>query len=119
MDAKALRHWLLAGSIAVVFLSFGIWELIDPSYWSAFVPAFVAQSFNVLLIVRMHGVVLALLGVWLLTDRYMQPAAILSALVLVEIVVSLLIESGFTDLFVRDLGLLLAAGALIADSYAQ
>ena len=113
MDNNKIRHYIAKYAIVFIFLVFGIWELIDPGYWSAFVPSFLSN--NALLLVRIHGTILSILAIWLAIGIYFRIAAVISSLIMLDIVVSLFISSGFSDLLVRDIVILLLAISLIFD----
>ena len=116
MNAEGLRHIIMRVALSSVFIIFGVWEIINPQYWQGFVPAFV-QSFISSLhpIVMLHGAVLLIAGLMILAGFYTRIGSAIAFLVLLEISVSLLFESGFSDLFVRDLALLLLSAAVFFD----
>lgn len=113
--ASAARHLLLRLAIAFVFLSFGIWELIDPQYWVGFIPGWTMVLGPAVTIAMLHGAVLVLVGLAVLLGLWLRWSALLASLMLLEICLGLLLSSGFSDLLVRDVGLLLVAVALIFD----
>lgn len=91
-----------------LFLTFGVWEIVVPDYWIGFVPSFVAKSFNVLLLVKIHGIVLSVIGAGIFFSRkYSRLFAILAVVMMIQVVVSLWFTSGFSDLFVRDIAILI------------
>ena len=93
---KQLSVSLARASVALVFLAFGIWEIIDPTQWAGFVPGFM-MFLNVFLLVRIHGVVLILIGIALAFGKFMKIATALSLLMLLQIIAELRISSGFSD----------------------
>ena len=100
--------------IFFLFLTFGIWEIIDPSYWIGFAPSFVAKSNLALLLVKIHGIILSIIGAGIfLSRKYVRFFAALSALMMLQIVVSLWLASGFSDLLVRDIAILIFAASLM------
>ncbi|HLG24867.1 MAG TPA: hypothetical protein VI564_08105 [Candidatus Nanoarchaeia archaeon] len=107
MEKEKIRHYLVVFGSAFLFLAFGIWELIDPMYWAGFVPPFMSGFLDAKILVLIHGIVLTVLGVWLVIGKWMKYASIVGALVMAQIIVELIVSSGFTDLFVRDFAILL------------
>lgn len=95
-------------SLAFVFGWFGISEIINPAYFSGYVPPFAANLpfFNSNLFIQIHGVVLALLSLCLVFKFHLRLTGILNILVLLQIIISLLLISGFNEIVIRDIGLL-------------
>lgn len=114
MDRNNLRHILTRLAIAVLFLGFGIWEIIQPGYWVAFVPTQLA-SLGAVTLVTVHGIILLAIGLAVLLGIYLRIAAILATLVMIEIMATLVIESGFTDLVIRDAVVLILAASMVFD----
>lgn len=100
-------------AILFLFLTFGIWEIIDPSYWVGFAPAFIAKSANALLMVKIHGIVLSIIGAGIFFSKYVKFFAFLATVAMIQIVVSLWLASGFSDLIVRDIAILIFAVSLM------
>ena len=107
MDNNQIRRWIAVLAVSFIFISFGVWELIDPQTWLGFVPSFLATLSFVLTLVRIHGLILTILGLWFIWGKYTKLASILGTLVILDIVVELFISSGWTDLLVRDIGIML------------
>ena len=100
--------------IFFLFLTFGIWEIIDPNYWIGFAPSFIAESANALLMIKIHGIVLSIIGAGIFfSGRHVKFFSILSAVIMIQIVLSLWFVSGFSDLFVRDVAILIFAVSLV------
>lgn len=115
MKLDLVRKWLLVAAVSVVFLGFGVWELVNPQYWVSFLPSFLS-GFAPLVLVRLHGIALVLVAAWLLSGWKLRIAAVFATLLMLEINTSLLIEYGFSDLLIRDVGILLAAAALMFEN---
>lgn len=114
MNDDNIRHVLSRLALAVVFVGIGIWEIVQPSYWSAFVPSFITiLDPNALVII--HGAIMLAIGIGIGLGVYLRLSAVLASLMMVSIIVMLLMESGFTDLIIRDAGVLLIAMSLIFD----
>ncbi len=118
-DFPKIRHYLSVFAIAFVFLAFGIWEMADPQYWISFVPKFASQLVNASTLDTLHGAVLAIIGVWLVSGWKQRIAAVFSSLIMLEIIIGLINLSGFSDLFVRDAALLLVSVSLFFDDYKE
>ncbi len=101
-------------ALGLVLLWFGIHELIQPSLWTGYVPAIPSTSHLALALVLAHGWALSVLGVALCLGVATRLAAVLSALALLEIVISLSITGGVTDIVARDLGVFGLAVAVLA-----
>jgi len=113
LSRDKIRKYLVISGISLTFFIFGIWELINPQYWSAFVPSFLARIISNLVLVKIHGIILIFLALWLIVGFYRKIGAILSSLLLLEIILSLLFSSGFSDIVVRDLAIFLFSVSLI------
>ncbi len=113
LNRERIRKYLVISGISLIFFIFGVWELTNPQYWSAFVPSFLANIINNLVLVRIHGIILIFLALWLSVGFYRKIAAILSSLVLLNIILFLLFSSGFSDIVVRDLAIFLFSVSLI------
>ena len=87
--------------VALVFLLFGVWQLVDPSSWLGYVPSYV--PFNPTIAVYMNGVIDMVLGIVLTIGFLTRVSAILAALHLAIITISL----GLNEIAVRDLGLVI------------
>lgn len=99
--------------LAFCFLSIGIWEAVRPSYWFGYVPsAAMTAGFDLSLMVRLHGVFLCLIGAAVLTGFRLRLASGLATLMLLGITVSLAVESGFSEIFLRDVAILALAVAV-------
>ena len=90
--------------LGLVLLWFGIHELVQPSLWTGYVPLISQTSQLALGLVLVHGWVLTLLGVALALGVMPRVAAAVSVLLLFEIVVSLTVAGGLSDLVLRDVG---------------
>jgi len=95
-------------SLAFVFGWFGISEIFNPVYFSGYIPPFVRALpfFNPNLFIQTHGVVLTLLSLCLVLKFYLRITGILNILMLMQLIIGLLLISGFSEIVVRDIGLL-------------
>jgi hypothetical protein len=85
---------------------FGYHELAQPQLWTGYVPVVSATSQLAVVLVLVHGWVLLVLAVAILAGIALRLAAAISALALLQIVVTLAITGGLTDLTMRDVGVL-------------
>lgn len=99
--------------ILFLFLTFGIWEIIDPNYWIGFAPSFIAKSTSALLMIKIHGIVLSIIGTGIFFSKYVKFFAFLATVIMAQIVLSLWLASGFSDLLVRDIAILIFAISLM------
>lgn len=105
MGNHKIRYYLVITGISSLFLVFGIWELMYPGYWVNYVPE--TFGFDVNLLVRLHGILLTAVGICVFTGYFARAASIVGTLAIGHIVVILLFSSGFNDLVVRDISLML------------
>lgn len=99
--------------IFFLFLTFGIWEVIDPNYWIGFAPSLIVKSVNVPLLIKIHGIILSIIGAGIFFSRHVKFFAFWATLIMLQIVVSLWFASGFTDMLVRDIAILIFGASLI------
>lgn len=95
-------HLIVRLGAAALFLTFGVWEAMQPSYWIGFVPSFASSLADPHFIVVVHGVALLLIGILFATNTAVRYTAVAATLVLLCIVITMYLESGFNDLVVRD-----------------
>ncbi|MCL5429891.1 MAG: hypothetical protein M1504_00245 [Candidatus Marsarchaeota archaeon] len=114
MKRDEIRHILTRAALALLFISFGIWEILQPQYWVAFLPSFL-NGLDPNLLIMVHGTVLLLVGLAVMTGAYLRIASIIYALIMLEIVGDLIVTSGFSDLVIRDIVVLVFAIALYFD----
>jgi uncharacterized membrane protein YphA (DoxX/SURF4 family) len=100
--------------LGLVLAWFGYHELVQPSLWTGYVPLVPASSSFAVLLVLAHGWLLLVLAVALLAGIAVRAAAALAAVLLLEIVISLTVTGGLSDLTLRDVGVLGLASGLTA-----
>jgi uncharacterized membrane protein YphA (DoxX/SURF4 family) len=98
----------LAGRVllGLVLGWFGYHELAQPSLWTGYVPVLAPTSPAAVLAVLAHGWVLLMLAAALIAGIATRIAAAIAAVTLLEIVVSLTVTAGLSDLVLRDAGVL-------------
>lgn len=100
--------------LGLVLAWFGYHELVQPQLWTGYVPFVSTTSTVAVVAVLVHGWVLLMLAVAIIVGVALRLAAALAALALLEIVISLIITGGLTDLTLRDVGVLGLAITLTA-----
>ncbi|MBI2195579.1 MAG: hypothetical protein HYU48_00865 [Candidatus Levybacteria bacterium] len=100
-------------AIAFILIVFGAWEVLVPAYWAVFVPEFATAIFNPLFATRIHGLALFVLGALLISGYRKNLVSLASSLVLLSVVVSVFMYSGFSDLLVRDIVIFLCSLSLL------
>jgi uncharacterized membrane protein YphA (DoxX/SURF4 family) len=85
---------------------FGYHELMTPQLWTGYVPGVSATSQFAIVLVLVHGWVLLMLAVAIIAGIALRLAAAIAALLLLQIVVTLAVTGGLTDLTLRDVGVL-------------
>lgn len=100
--------------IAIVLFWFGINQILEPSAWTYFVPAWAvsASPFSPEIIVLLNGGVEIVLGAFILFGIFLRVSALIVALHLLGIAISL----GNTPSAIRDLGLAFMAFSLVLTS---
>ena len=102
--------------LGLVLLWFGYHELVQPQLWTGYVPWVSTTSSVAVALVLIHGWVLLMLAVAIIAGVLLRLAAALAALTLLEIVISLTITGGLTDITLRDVGVLGLAIILTGDT---
>ena len=98
----------MRGFLGFVFLWFGISEILNPRYWSGYVPQMAIEllPIPILPFVQAHGAILVFLAVCFLFRFYLRYVGVLALLVLLSIIGGLISMNGFDEVVVRDIGLL-------------
>lgn len=92
--------------LGLVLLWFGYHELVSPGLWTGYVPIISTTSHSAQVLVLAHGWMLLVLAVALLGGVAPRLAAAVAAMMLLEIVISLSVTGGLSDLVLRDVGVL-------------
>jgi uncharacterized membrane protein YphA (DoxX/SURF4 family) len=93
-------------ALGLVLAWFGYHELVRPGEWTGYVPVISPSSSPAIVLVLAHGWVLLVLAVALVAGIAPRLAAAIAALAMLEIVISLTVSGGLSDLILRDLGVL-------------
>ena len=115
MDKADARHVLMRIGLAFVFISIGIWEIVQPSYWGMYVPPFLSAIIATNTFLEIHGSVLVVVGIAILLGAYLRIASALAVVIMLSIVISLIYYFGFNDIMIRDVAILMLAAALFFD----
>jgi uncharacterized membrane protein YphA (DoxX/SURF4 family) len=92
--------------LGLVLAWFGYHELVQPTLWTGYVPDGGATPTTAVIVVLVHGWLLLVLAVALIAGIRVRAAAGATALLLAEIVISLTVTAGLSDLTMRDVGVL-------------
>lgn len=106
MTIAAWTPTIARGLLALVLGWFGYHELIQPSLWSGYVPVLPTSSSLAVILVLAHGWLLLMLSVAMFAGIAIRAAAAVTTLLLLEIVISLTMATGLSDLVLRDVGVL-------------
>jgi uncharacterized membrane protein YphA (DoxX/SURF4 family) len=118
--ARMAAEWgPVAGRVllALVLAWFGYHELVQPGLWTGYVPVLSSTSTLAVILVLAHGWVLLMVAVALAAGIAPRAAALLAAALLLEIVISLAVTGGLSDLTLRDVGVLGLAVCLTGISH--
>jgi uncharacterized membrane protein YphA (DoxX/SURF4 family) len=92
--------------LGLVLAWFGYHELVQPSLWTGYVPVVSTTSSFAVVLVLAHGWLLLVLAVAIIAGIATRAAAGIAAILLLEIVISLTVTGGLSDLTLRDVGVL-------------
>lgn len=111
MDIENLKKYspiAVRIGISLVFLWFGISQLIDNSAFTGWVPSFISNIISASRVVLFNGIFETIFGLLLLLGLFTRLSSLLLALHLIGIVFSV----GYNEIGVRDFGLFMAALAI-------
>jgi uncharacterized membrane protein YphA (DoxX/SURF4 family) len=100
--------------LGLVLAWFGYHELMQPQLWTGYVPGISASSTFAILLVLGHGWLLLMLAVAMVAGLALRLCAAVAAVLLLQIVITLTVTGGLTDLTMRDVGVLGLAICLTA-----
>ncbi|HXS65410.1 MAG TPA: hypothetical protein VN767_21345 [Streptosporangiaceae bacterium] len=92
--------------LGLVLAWFGYHELTNPSLWTGYVPAVGKTSAIATILVLGHGWLLLVLAVALMAGILPRLVAGITAILILQIVISLTVTGGLSDLTMRDIGVL-------------
>jgi uncharacterized membrane protein YphA (DoxX/SURF4 family) len=106
MNSRIIALLLLRLGLGGVFLVFGIDKFFHPAMWSAYIPQWFPQVSYFIYII---GIVEAIIGICVLIGFKTRIVSGVAALMLLGIIASL----GYSEITVRDAGLLMTAIAIV------
>ena len=95
--------------LAFVFLYAAIASSINPETWMGFLPVWLSQNFDPILLIRIFSAYEIILVAWILSGKYSFYSAIVSAITLLGIISS---NTGNFDIVFRDVDIMVSAIAL-------
>lgn len=109
VDKDALVSFILRAGLAVVFFYAAIASFLDPLGWVGFIPLWIRNVIPGRLFLSVFSVYELILGLWLMSNKKIFYASILSALTMSGIII---FNPGALDILFRDVSILLSAIAL-------
>ena len=103
--------------LGLVLAWFGYHELAVPKLWTGYVPFASPSSQLAQILVLIHGVFLSILAVGLILGILPRTLAAIAAVTMLEIVISLTMTAGLSDLVLRDVGVLGLALSVMASRH--
>lgn len=91
--------------LGAVLLYFGTGELLHPLQWVGYIPKGMPHLVPSLWMILSHGWILFVLGAFLVIGLEVRRTAAVSALVLLSVIGTLVVQGGVTSILVRDAGL--------------
>lgn len=96
-------------ALAVVFIAFGIMQLLSPEQWYGYLPSFTSSiGLSDATLILLNGLLDLAIGILLAAGIFTRIVAIIATAHLAGIILTL----GFNDVAVRDAGLLILAAAI-------
>jgi len=109
MEKSELAKAVLRLGVGAIFLTFGIWQLINPTSWIGYISGYVYSfGISVSLIIVLNGILDLVIGLSLLSGVGLEFFSLIGVLRILVIAFSL----GFNDVFVRDIGIAFALFAV-------
>jgi uncharacterized membrane protein YphA (DoxX/SURF4 family) len=105
MNKSNLGLLLLRIGLGGVFLWFGIDKFFHPDIWQHYIPQWFPMLVPVSAFILLLGIVETLIGAFVLFGLFTRVSAVIAALMLIPIIISL----GYNEIGVRDFGLFLLA----------
>lgn len=91
--------------LGIVLIWFGLNEISSPDKWVFYVPDFLSEMESVNLLVQAHGIILLISGFALIFNFKRRVVAMVVALMLLGIIVTLFRNGGVDATLIRDIGL--------------
>ena len=97
---------VLSYSLGFVIIWFGFQEVFSPQDWITFLPPFLGDGSFANNLVVFHGIILTVSALLLFFNIYRKIVAIILTFIFLEIIITLIAQTGLSDIAVRDIGLL-------------
>lgn len=108
-ENREIISFLLRIGLAFVFIYASVASFLNPNSWVGYVPNFIREVVNPEIFLKIHGVFEMALGIWLVSNKGIKYAGILSILSLMGIIAFNISDM---DIIFRDVAILLMAAAL-------
>lgn len=105
-EEKVLVSFFLRSGLAIVFLYAGVASLLAPENWIGFIPSFARNIFPASIFLVLFSIYQIILGAWLLSNKKIFYASILSILTMFVIVIA---NISLLDIVFRDIAILFMA----------
>ena len=109
MENNKITSLLLRLGIAFSFFYVAIFSFINPTNWVGFLPSFLTNIISGDILLPIFSVYEIMLGLWLISNKKIFYASILSSITLLSIII---LNFGALDIIFRDISILLASIAL-------
>ena len=106
--------FLLRAGLAIILLYAGFSALLNPLAWVAFMPGWLIVIVSPNFFLPTFAVFQILLALWLLSNKFILEAALVTSLILLAIII---FNLAALDIVFRDLTILFACFALLALHY--
>ena len=108
-DERDYASLFLRFGLAFSFIYVAVSILLNPLYWTGFIPSFVEIFLPATTLIYSHAVLDAVLGIWLLTNKKIFYASILSA---ANVFLIIAFNFGAMNIVFRDVTIFFSAVAL-------
>ena len=108
MNIKKFSNYspnILRIGVSLVFLWFGINQVLDPNYFTSYLPDFILNFSNPANFVIFNGIFEVIFGILLLLGLFTRLVSIILTLHLFGVIFSL----GYNEISVRDFGLMISS----------
>ena len=109
MENNKLISLLLRAGIAFSFFYAAIFSFVNPTNWIGFFPSFLTNLIPGVILLPIFSVYEILLGLWLISNKKIFYASVLSSMTLFSVVI---FNLGVLDIVFRDISILFASIAL-------
>lgn len=111
---EVLVSFFLRSGLAIVFFYAAISAFLNPLAWIGFIPIFVQSLIPPNIFLNIHSIGNIIIGLWLLSNKRIFYASILSSLAMLSIII---FNLNALDIVFRDITILFAAISLAILSY--